>query len=364
MKKIMHKKVGVVGIGLDVLRSRYGVRALAASGNNSGNMLFTSAVYSQIKGAEHIGFDFSPEHVGERFDSIVIPAANWINSRQDWGALADRLEASGLPVTVVGLGGQISIEDIGQIPEGTKRFLSVCGERGTAIGVRGDYTAEIISALGIKNVKALGCPSIFYHGGIPVIRDLPLTRKFRLGVGPTRYDLAPASFEASGQRQIYQYAIRNASSIYYQSEQFEIEVLDRSVDKASLNRGADYYSISSADELENLILQKGKFHTSLPQWISDVKKDDFYIGTRIHGVIAAALAGTPGLLITHDHRTKELAEFMCVPSVPLEKFDVSMLDNPEDLFTLIDLNKFSRRSKRNIVYLKEFYRDNKLQANF
>ena len=41
----MLKKIGVVGIDLDNLRSKFGSHALSLSGNNFGNILFTSAIY-------------------------------------------------------------------------------------------------------------------------------------------------------------------------------------------------------------------------------------------------------------------------------------------------------------------------------
>jgi polysaccharide pyruvyl transferase WcaK-like protein len=52
-----------------------------------------------------------------------------------------------------------------------------------------------------------------------------------------------------------------------------------------------------------------------PEWIAFLGTRAFSIGTRIHGNIAALLAGTPALVIAHDSRTLELARYHQIPHV-------------------------------------------------
>ena len=362
------KKVGVVGIDLIKLPNLKGKEALDASGNNFGNMLFTNAAYQQINNAQHIGFNWEPEKIREECSSIFIPAANWINTKEDWGRLADLIEQTELPCTVVGLGSQInSLADVAAIPLGTKKLNTVIAERSTGIGVRGDFTAQVVNDCGVPNVEVLGCPSIFTFGKVPELRKIVARDHSRIGVGPTRYVLNKVNDTShfDKQRQLYQFAIREASSIYYQSEQYEIKELARENQHDDIQDvlAMEYYGINDTKQLNKAILEKGKYHTSLSNWLADVLKDDLYIGTRIHGAIAATLAGTPPVLVTHDNRTKELAETMCVPSIEIEKFDVSMLCDIPKFLAQFDFKKFTRRSELNIKKLAQFYKENNLDTN-
>ncbi len=48
---------------------------------------------------------------------------------------------------------------------------------------------------------------------------------------------------------------------------------------------------------------------NVPKWMEFLNDSDLTFGSRLHGNIAAVLAGTPALLVTKDSRTKELAEY-------------------------------------------------------
>jgi hypothetical protein len=362
------KKVAIVAISLEKVSNLYGLEALKASGNNFGNMLFTNAAYEQITNAEHIGFSWQNiELIRDKYSSLFIPASNWISANSDWGDLAELIEKTDLPCTIVGLGSQLNgLEDVDKVSSGTRRLLKVVSERCESLGVRGEFTADVVRACGISNVEVVGCPSIFTFGEVPKLRDVVPNRIERIGVGPTRFvfEKAKDGETLDKQRQLYQFAIREASSIYYQSEQYEIGVLARGEDNADQAKVAlEYYGISSKAELEKILLEKGKYHTSLSNWIDDVKKDDLYIGTRIHGAIAATLAGTPPILITHDNRTRELAEYMGVPSMPLKDFDIGMLFDIPELLGKVDYSKYALRSEANLKQLKDFYRRNSVTNN-
>ena len=56
-----------------------------------------------------------------------------------------------------------------------------------------------------------------------------------------------------------------------------------------------------------------RFFLDPKTWFDHLAEYDFSFGTRIHGNIAALLAGTPAVLLAHDSRTLELAHYHQIP---------------------------------------------------
>lgn len=54
-----------------------------------------------------------------------------------------------------------------------KRNFSLLSEKSKLIGVRGNYSAEILNSLGIKNVRVIGCPSYFENGPTRALQKKP-----------------------------------------------------------------------------------------------------------------------------------------------------------------------------------------------
>ncbi len=68
--------------------------------------------------------------------------------------------------------------------------------------------------------------------------------------------------------------------------------------------------------LEHPLIRQNRvrFFLDPKAWFAHLANYDFSFGTRIHGNIAALLAGTPALLLAHDSRTLELAHYSRDPA--------------------------------------------------
>mgnify|MGYP003645783401 FL=1 len=136
---------------------------MAAAGNNTGNLLFTNAIWEQIPGPkERVGFAFDPEKVNSTMRALVFPAANWFGAHVDLADFADRVEQLDIPVVMIGLGAQDQdYRSHLAVPDGTLRFVRSVAERSKTISLRGHYTREVLARYGIGNVTVTGCPSLY-----------------------------------------------------------------------------------------------------------------------------------------------------------------------------------------------------------
>ena len=86
-----------------------------------------------------------------------------------------------------------------------------------------------------------------------------------------------------------------------------------------------------------------RFYVDPWPWIEDLQGFDFSFGTRIHGTIAALLAGTPAVVLAHDSRTLELARYFDIPHRLLR--DVPPDLDPADLYAEARLLGAPRRAR-------------------
>lgn len=71
-------------------------------------------------------------------------------------------------MNVIGIGANClhgyDIEIYKRLPESLKNLLYTLADKTSYIGVRGEFTANVLEKLGISNVKIIGCPT-FYETG-------------------------------------------------------------------------------------------------------------------------------------------------------------------------------------------------------
>lgn len=301
---------------------------LAETGQNTGNLLFFSAVRRVVAHERpSVSMSFDPRTVREHHDGIVIPAANWLNSTSDFGGLADLVEASGLPCVVLGLGAQSqSSEKIPALTEGTRRFLSVVSHSAATISVRGDYTAEVLSGYGIRNVEVTGCPSLLWHVDRPASIDDLSGSIASVALNGTRSDNDPGLLKANSPYAIgllvLRHGFRNSIDYVLQTERSEMQIVAGEAGDLSDEAVGRLKKIYMSEDFPGILdyaRKHLKFFTDVESWISYLSGKDLTVGTRLHGAIAAVLAGRRAVLMTHDTRTLEMAGLAGIPSVPAQE---------------------------------------------
>jgi len=310
---------------------------------------------------------FNPNTIKEQADIIVIPAANWLAESRDLGDLANRIEMSGLPCVVFGLGAQSLEAKKLKLRPGTERFLKVISERSHSISVRGDFTAEVIASCGIDNITVTGCPSLLWH----LDRSAEIVRrethrdpvKTILSITPPgKLNPNINNFRTQLSRKLCQFGFENNFPIVLQTE---IELMkaakgEVSLDDKETRKVLDFFwgGLSSTD-VDRYVTNNLRLFGNPTDWMVFSSNHDLVLGTRLHGVIASLLSGTPAVLIGHDTRTLEMSRQAGIPMIKAEdiiKNDIS----PQNILEEADFDHFNKRQKSYFNDFIDFFETNKV----
>jgi hypothetical protein len=204
-------------------------------------------------------------------------------------------------------------------------------DRAPSIGVRGELTAEYLSGLGFRDVEVIGCPSMFLHGDrLDVTKRQPsLDRDARISINVSPYVKAMGPIVMSH--------VDRYPNLTYIAQDLDTLGLLTTGHQATSQASDDPIPTHRAHPL----FHRGqvRFYVEPWPWIDDLRSVEFSFGTRIHGNIAALLAGTPAYVFAHDSRTLELARYFEIPHRPMPEIppevDASELYEEADLSGLV-----------------------------
>ena len=343
---------------------------LKRSGENIGNLLIGNGVCSILKGYQYIFRDQveSPEHAQEVCSRIVIPAANFLWKSFDFGFMADFIEKTDLPVTMIGLGAQTSNRSqVSTIHPNTLRLVRLISERSPSIGVRGFYTAEVLAAHGIMNVEVLGCPSLYSNANPPsIIKSWSPDLEQRISTNFSR-NVSPHSFDCQAlakiENKILRIAMSTNSQFVIQDELDEANIKAGTASAEQIRRVTTYFNESDSDEVASYFSMNSKYFTTYESWSESLSQCSLSVGSRLHGNLVALLSGVPAVCIVHDSRTLEMCALTGVPFINiLEYGDISV----EELFEFASTLSFDRFiSNMSFLYVKmaKFLSDHGLDHN-
>lgn len=293
------------------------------SGHNVGNFAFWNAARKLFDAdVKLFGFGAKIEELTrESVDFIVIPAANFLNATANLEWLANIICELDKPCLVVGLGAQSEHEkSIPELKPGTVAFLKEAAARAPYLAVRGPFSQRVCEAYGVKNVRALGCPSIFTNPD----RGLGAKIEARWSRRIEKLAIHASSIKTHvrhAERMLYGSLRVHAGSSYIIQRPVELMKLARGeeltgADEQYLHRVNSFLAPDdSRVEFARTIRMAGVVPHSIDSWIFMLEGHSHAVGTRIHGSVLSLSAGLPTLCITHDTRTRELCEVLRVPSV-------------------------------------------------
>ncbi|WP_061167601.1 polysaccharide pyruvyl transferase family protein [Caballeronia hypogeia] len=331
----MIKRVAILGTNGGSLLAPNLVRGLNEIGENVGNALFQFALSRKISNPKIFVHPskLKAEEVRERADVLVIPAANQINPAWDLGGWAEFIESCDLPVACVGLGAQTGKNEteITNLKPGTIRFAKVLSERCKAIGVRGNFTANVLEQMGITNVVVTGCPSQTINpdasgrniqrllDGYSEIEHPKIAHVFGTMEAETRAAEKVLSRLIGEHDHVTVYQTDKKILNLIHSRQF-LDEEDRNF--FDWLRGVLHPSLN-LDQYVQYVINNGRFYSDARTWIDSMSRFDLVIGMRIHGAVAAIQSGKLGVCVAFDSRTLELASTMGYPYVHVEEVETA-----------------------------------------
>jgi polysaccharide pyruvyl transferase WcaK-like protein len=336
--------------------------AFQRSGNNLGNQLFFSGVRRAIvHRVPSSSIRVDPKYVRQKHDGIIIPAANWLQPKSDYGQLATLIERADLPAVIVGIGAQSFDGSIPELSEGMLRLLHVVSERSKAISVRGAFSAEVLEHYGIKNVVVTGCPSLLWHGERPARIERSASVE-KVSVSGTRSDTDARLLRNEVFRiglHITRMAYRLGLDYVAQTEVSDIRIAARDIPDITERRAAlkylqKVYDTDDRKALSAYLIEHVRYFFNIGKWVDYSRGVDLTFGTRLHGTIAALLAGRAALLIIHDTRTREMAEQAGISTIDAHEVLAHDIPFPE-LAARVDVDLFNRKQETYYANFARFF---------
>jgi hypothetical protein len=302
---------------------------------NAGNMIHANAPFEMFDDCVFIRDGINKLRGEVNFSSfvnkycshLVITLANTLKFGEVDGTkyirLIEFIEKINVPVVVFGLGIQSIEDDYSNmsLPSEAIDFIKLLSEKSRMIGVRGDMTKKALYDLcGVDNVMITGCPSFFSRPHtLPMLRKNLANPIGRIAYNGTHYYKAMENkmlFSAVRQDEFLVEPVNKHNHIYYQSilrgeasNQFVPYYFKEQVKKEKIQKS----------ELKAYFQSRYKLFRGVSEWYSF--NEEFVsatYGTRFHANMASLISGKPALWVTHDARTRELTQFLNLPSVAIE----------------------------------------------
>jgi hypothetical protein len=304
---------------------------------NSGNMIHANAPLNMFPNSFHSkdpristssDKSFRP-FVNNSCSHLIVTMANTLVLGRTDGANYARfqkaLEQYNKPIVVFGLGVQANGYDLDSafLPKEAIELIQFLSSKAELLGVRGEYTKKVLEKLcGVKNAYVTGCPSLFSRPEMLLkLRENlkePLTGRSAVNV---------TNLLRSDERRILQSAI---DKNYYLVE--PVSKVSHQTHLDALSTNLDFHLPSNIKKIYENYSDLGSLSTKVRQYFQSYYRlfrsvepwyqfNEEYVshsyGTRFHVNMASILSGVPALWVTHDARTRELTDFLHLPSVPL-----------------------------------------------
>ena len=340
---------------------------------NTGDLLVFDAILKQLKYKQvrNIQVKEGIESINDEYnyDISVLRGSNYVTEAIDLGYMIETLKKINTSIIPMGLGVQAPYFKKLNLHKGTIEALHILADKCKTIGVRGNYSAEVLNDLGIKKIRVIGCPS-FYRSGSPKLRIKKMGYSPDTTIGFTLNKYLWGEYASDWikslrlQRSLFLQCIKHKSSfLYSQGEREETlstlvmgEEKQRQLDKIKIQ-----FDLGSTREVDYFLSNRIYSPFTIDDWSDHVSQNaDFMFGFRLHGNVIALHQGIPSVYFTYDSRIRELTSLFGLPAIEIEEFRPVVL---RSIIEKADFSSFEASYEHNYKNYCIFLNENGLSHN-
>ncbi len=267
--------------------------------------------------------DADIDRYNNEFSYAVLRGSNYLHPFMDWENASSVLARLRIPIIAFGIGAQAPAKGKLTLGQDARRVLELIAERCVSFGVRGIYTAEVLWSLGIRNVRIVGCPTLFRNNDPTLRIDLPPLDQIR-HVG---YTLRREVGEDYAQN-IQRYLDLQRETILDLNGRFDMHVMAQGeVEEKKILWGSPEvretaiealrgqgWLRGTSDPMEQIYRSRLFYADSVAEFEHFVRQKDLVLGYRLHGNLLSLANRVPSVYFTYDSRTVEFSETFQIPS--------------------------------------------------
>lgn len=264
-------------------------------------------------------------------------------------------------IIALGIGAQANLESMKPkeyaklLEKELIEWLKTLSDNTVSIGVRGEFTADVLNELGIKNVSVIGCPTWFVNGhNQPEI----IKKEWSNNLKPACYTcwenysdwhtawnhvivnealkLKDPKFIMQSEFDILPYLLFN-SNYFNLLNPYKYQDLQESMQYIKRTFKYRKQELVFSSKLRHLF----KFFVNIPEWENFMKTRDFAYGMRIHGSVIALKQGVPAIAIAPDSRILEMCQLFKIPYLKVNEIESNNF-NLQKLYEEADFDSMNK----------------------
>ncbi|MEU1487288.1 polysaccharide pyruvyl transferase family protein [Streptomyces sp. NPDC005752] len=337
---------------------------------NAGNLIFSDAAHKILTTPRAAVFSngirtdpSAAARINEEFDVFVVPLANAFRPtfERPLQRMTQLIKKLRIPVVVLGVGAQADLKynasRLKPMEATVREFVTQVLNRSASIGVRGEFTEQYLKSMGFRDVEVIGCPSMFMNGETFSLerKTESLTSESRISVNGSHSAVRSHGLDA---------IIRQAHERYPHLRFIGQNLLEAQLLHWRETANPIGAQTSMPTHPSHPMYREGKvrLYVDPATWIEELRAFDFSFGSRIHGNIAALLAGVPSTVLCSDSRTLELCRYFGIPHRKISETPKNI--DPAELYEAADFGELVNGHKERFLRFTGFMERNGLENTF